>query len=106
MLMTGPGSTGKTHVVKMVQTVMRAYGSAHLIRFLAPTGSAAALIDGMTIHKGLGIKIRSANKVKGNRDPGNGAEDLSVLISIQNCMQLREEWKNMEFLLIDEVSLC
>jgi hypothetical protein len=65
----------------------------------------AALIDGMTIHKGLGIKIRSANKGKGNRDPGNGAEDLSVLISVQNRMQLREEWKNVEFLLIDEVSL-
>ncbi|KAG2750133.1 hypothetical protein P692DRAFT_20734276, partial [Suillus brevipes Sb2] len=105
MLMTGPGGTGKTHVVKAVQTVMKSYGYAHLIRFLAPTGSAAALIDGMTIHKGLGIKIRSANKGKGNRDPGNGAEDLSVLVSIQNRTQIREEWKNVEFLLIDEVSL-
>jgi hypothetical protein len=59
----------------------------------------------MTVHEGLGIKIRSANKGKGNRAPGDGTEDLSVLISIQNHMQLREEWKNVEFLLIDEVSL-
>ncbi|KAH7921154.1 hypothetical protein BV22DRAFT_1019891, partial [Leucogyrophana mollusca] len=61
MLMTGPGGTGKTHVVKAVRAVMQHYGCGHLIRFLAPTGSAAALIDGMTVHKGLGIKIRSSN---------------------------------------------
>ncbi|KAG1781436.1 hypothetical protein EV702DRAFT_1192923 [Suillus placidus] len=70
MLMTGPGGTGKTHVVKAVQAVMRHYGCAHIIRFLAPTGSAAALIDGMTIHKGLGLKIKSLRKGKGNREPG------------------------------------
>ncbi|KAG1887500.1 uncharacterized protein F5891DRAFT_901016, partial [Suillus fuscotomentosus] len=55
MLMTGPGGTGKTHIVKAVQRVMQHYGCAHLIRLLAPTGSAAALIDGMTVHKELGI---------------------------------------------------
>ncbi|KAG2135304.1 hypothetical protein DEU56DRAFT_721738, partial [Suillus clintonianus] len=105
MLMTGPGGTGKTHVVKAVQSVMQHYGCAHIIRFLAPTGSAAALIDGMTVHKGLGIKIKSNNKGKGNREPGNSLEDYSVLISVQNRTRLRDEWKNVEFLLLDEVSL-
>ncbi|KAG2739416.1 hypothetical protein P692DRAFT_201653152, partial [Suillus brevipes Sb2] len=105
MLLTGPGGTGKTHVVKAVQAVMRHYGCAHLIRFLAPTGSAAALIDGMTVHKGLGLKIKSLNKGKGNRQPGSATEDYSVLISVQNRTQLREEWKNVEYLLVDEVSL-
>jgi hypothetical protein len=66
MLMTGLGGTGKTHVVKAVQKVMAHYGAAHRIRFLAPTGSAAALIDGMTIHKGLGINVKSREKGKGN----------------------------------------
>lgn len=66
MLMTGPGGTGKTHVVKALKDVMAHYGAAHQIRFLAPTGSAAALIDGMTIHKGLGIKVKSNEKGKGN----------------------------------------
>ncbi|KAG1901582.1 uncharacterized protein F5891DRAFT_1187439 [Suillus fuscotomentosus] len=63
MLMTGPGGTGKTHVVKAVQAVMHHYGCDHLIRFLAPMCSVAALIDRMTIHKGLGLKIRSVNVV-------------------------------------------
>jgi hypothetical protein len=88
MLMTGLGGTGKTHVIKAVQSVMQHYGCTHIIRFLAPTGSAAALIDGMTVHKGLGIKIKSNNKGKGNRNPGNSSEDYFVLISIQNCTQL------------------
>jgi len=61
MLMTGPGGTGKTHVVKAVQALMQRYGCGHLIRFLAPTGSAASLIDGMTVHKALNIQIRSAD---------------------------------------------
>ncbi|KIK25517.1 hypothetical protein PISMIDRAFT_48377, partial [Pisolithus microcarpus 441] len=49
MLMTGPGGTGKTHIVKAVHSVMNHYGCGHIIRYLAPTGSAAALIDGMTV---------------------------------------------------------
>jgi SpoVK/Ycf46/Vps4 family AAA+-type ATPase len=55
MLMTGPGGTGKTYIVNAPKEVMAAYRSDHKIRFLAPTGSAAALINGMTVHKGLGI---------------------------------------------------
>ena len=72
---------------------------------MAPTGSAANLIDGMTIHKGLGIKIHSRRKGKGNREPGEDGEDLSVIISVKNRTQLRDEWKNVEFLLVDESSL-
>jgi energy-coupling factor transporter ATP-binding protein EcfA2 len=84
MLMTGPGGTGKTHMVKAVQAVMQHYGCGHLIRFLAPTGSAAVLIDGMMIHKGLGLKIKLINKGKANCDAGAMGEDYSVLISMQN----------------------
>ncbi|KAG1874168.1 hypothetical protein C8R48DRAFT_569511, partial [Suillus tomentosus] len=55
MVMTGPGGTGKTYVINAVKALMVHYGCGHQIRYLAPTGSAASLIDGMTIHKGLGI---------------------------------------------------
>ena len=105
MFLTGPGGTGKTHVVKAVQKVMEFYGAGHTIRFLAPTGSAASLIDGMTIHKGLGIKVQSSNKGKGNRKLGEHQEDYSVIISIQNKVKLRDEWRCVEIVLIDECSL-
>ncbi|KAJ3516563.1 hypothetical protein NMY22_g14178 [Coprinellus aureogranulatus] len=105
MLMTGPGGTGKTHVVRAVRSLMAHHGCAHRIRFLAPTGSAAALIDGMTIHKGLGIRIEKANKSgKGNHVVGEG-EDLSVLMSVKSNSKLRDEWKNVDILFLDEVSL-
>jgi hypothetical protein len=51
MLMTGSGGMGKTHVIKAVRAVMKYYGLGHIIHFLVPTSSAAALIDGMTIRK-------------------------------------------------------
>ncbi|KAF6745861.1 hypothetical protein DFP72DRAFT_782162, partial [Ephemerocybe angulata] len=93
MLLTGPGGTGKTYVVNTVKKVMKAYRCDHTIRYLAPTGSAAALIDGMTIHKGLGLKIENSNaKGKGNRNPGAQEEDFSVL-------------KHVDILFVDEVSL-
>jgi hypothetical protein len=105
MFMTGPGGTGKTHVVKALHAVMAAHGCKHQIQFLAPTGSAAALIDGMTIHKGLGITIVANIKGKGNCKPGEHIEDYSVAINVKNKSHLREEWENVDFLLIDEVSL-
>jgi PIF1-like helicase len=105
ILLTGPGGTGKTHVVNALRALMEIYGSEHTLRFLAPTGSAASLIDGMTIHKGLGIKIKSNQKGKGNREPGESSEDYTVLISVRNRTLLRDEWQLVKVLFIDEVSL-
>lgn len=105
MLMTGPGGTGKTHVVKALKCVMIHYGCGHRIRFLAPTGSAASNIDGMTIHKGLGLKIVKKDRGKGTRDIGASSEDFTLLVSIQNKTQLRDEWRNVDVVLIDEISL-
>lgn len=70
MVMTGPGGTGKTYVVNAVHELMRCYVFGHQIRLLAPTGSAASLIEGMTIHKGLGIKIKPTRNGKSNRGVG------------------------------------
>ena len=105
MLMTGPAGTGKTHVVNAVRALMAEYGDEHTLRLLAPTGTAASLIDGMTIHKGLGIKIKSNRKGKGNRNPGDSSEDYTVLISVRNRTLLRDEWRLVKVLFIDEVSL-
>ena len=105
MLLTGPGGTGKSHVVKAVHKVMEHYRVGHTIRFLAPTGSAASLIDGMTVHKGLGIKVKSTDKGKGNRKLADNQEDYSVVITTQNKTKLRDEWRLVEIVMIDECSL-
>lgn len=106
MLMTGHGGTDKTYVVKALQKVMMMYGCEHRIRFLAPTGSAASLVNGMTVHKGLGIKInKSDGRGKGNRPIGESSEDYTVLVTVKNKTQLCDEWWNVDILLLDEISL-
>ncbi|KAJ3935346.1 MAG: hypothetical protein NXY57DRAFT_862450, partial [Lentinula lateritia] len=55
MNLTGPGGTGKTHVIWAVQEVMKHYGVEYAYRALAPTGNAASLVNGKTIHSGLNI---------------------------------------------------
>lgn len=105
LLMTGPGGTGKTHIIKSLQKVMDAYGSKHNIRFLAPTGSAAALIDGMTIHKGLCIRVKVKNTGKGNRKPGESTEDYDVLCNVSSRQAMRDEFKDVTVIFIDEISL-
>lgn len=59
----------------------------------------------MTIHKGLGINIVKHNKDKHNQNACDGTDDYSVMINIKCKTQLCDEWKNVTFLLIDEVSL-
>ncbi|KAK0489999.1 hypothetical protein EDD18DRAFT_1051396, partial [Armillaria luteobubalina] len=59
LFLTGSGGTGKTYVVQALTEVMAAFGSAHAIRFMAPTGSAASINDGMTLHKGFGLRVTS-----------------------------------------------
>ena len=105
MFLTGPGGTRKTHVVKAVLKVMEYYNAGHTIHFLAPTGSAASLIDGMTVHKGLGIKVQSCDKGKGNQMLGTNHEDYSVVISVQNKNKLHNEWRLIEIVMIDKCSL-
>src|SRR5260370_41102714 len=104
MLMTGPGGTGKTHVVKALKELMKMYGSAHRIRFLAPAGTTAALIDGQTIHSALGIPVHLTNAEMRDLRDSNHA-DLYMRVSVKCRTELREEWKNVYFILIDEVSM-
>ena len=103
LLLSEPGGTGKTHVVHCVQHVMKACGCQHNICFLAPSGSAAALIDGMTVHKGLSIKIQKSGTHKSKLDMVK--EDYTVMVNIADHRRLREEFKNVMVLMCDEVSL-
>ncbi|KAF9782849.1 hypothetical protein BJ322DRAFT_1008807, partial [Thelephora terrestris] len=105
MLMTGPGGTGKTHAVRALQKLMALHNLQHLIRFLGPTGSSAKQIGGTTIHKGLGLSIALKSKGRGNRKPGESNEDYSATINVKNRTLIREEWRDVWFLFIDEVSL-
>jgi hypothetical protein len=105
MLMTGPGGTGKTHAVKALQKLMTLHHAQHLIRFLGPTGSSAKQIGGTTIHKGLGLSIGLKSKGHSNRKAGDSNEDYSVTMGVKNRTVIRDEWRHVLWLFVDEMSL-
>lgn len=106
MFMTGPGGTGKTWVVRALKMLMDKHHQGHRIRYLAPTGSAAALIDGTTVHTGLGIRIeKKSGQGKGNRIVGTSSEDWSVVMDPEKRKDLEDEWRHVDYVLIDEISM-
>ena len=101
LLLTGPGGTGKSHVVKTLKKLMGEYGMEHQLRLVAPTGSAAALIDATTVHRSLGIQVKK--KKSENKDGNNGTFVASV--SAKKKLELEMEWRGTEWLFCDECSL-
>jgi hypothetical protein len=99
LFLTGPGGTGKTCVVNCLKLLMERYGRGHCIRFLAPTGTAATLIGGQTIHSGIGLKIADRS------DNSDKDWDLHATILVGKKAELTAEWKNVDFALIDEGSM-
>ncbi|KAH7912388.1 hypothetical protein BJ138DRAFT_989776, partial [Hygrophoropsis aurantiaca] len=50
MFLTGIGGSGKSFVIKAVVELFERCGASSELLLSAPTGSAAVLIDGYTIH--------------------------------------------------------
>lgn len=83
MYIGGVGGTGKSYVVKAILRLFDILGRRHQILVSAPTGAAAILIGGYTIHSLLLLPH------KGN----------------VNLQQLAHLWQNVSYLILDEVSM-
>ena len=64
MYLGGMGGTGKSQVLKALVEFFKERNKSHCIMILAPTGSAAALLNGSTYHSVLGIGSESNNQAK------------------------------------------
>ncbi|KIK21738.1 hypothetical protein PISMIDRAFT_85331, partial [Pisolithus microcarpus 441] len=84
MLLTGVGGTGKSHVIHAIRTLFTHCSHDNEILFSAPTGSAACIIDGYTIHALTFLGIRTSRK---------------------NTEELEDMWQNVRYLVLDEVSM-
>jgi len=89
MCIPGCGGTGKSQLIRAITKYFLVTKRIQMMRKLAPTGIAAAEIDGMTIHSFLGEQrnSRTPRTIK----PGDS--------------KLEKEWKLVEYLLIDEMSM-
>jgi len=88
--LTGPGGTGKSHIIKHI--VENCKTSNISCAITAMTGVAASLISGQTLHKwsGLGLMDRRIETMVG---------------IIRNNEQVLDRWTSTQVLVIDEVSM-
>ena len=89
VLITGPGGTGKTSVIKLfVQMNPR----NKKIAMTSTTGASAVLLGGTTLHSYLGIGL------------GKGTV-ASIVRRVRDNPRLHNRWNDVETLVIDEVSM-
>jgi hypothetical protein len=93
MYLGGMGGTGKSQVIKALIHLFSQRKEDHRFAVLAPTGTAAALLNGSTYHKALGIHRKS--------DVGQdfSRSESSILNEVRSRLQ------GVEYIFIDEVSM-
>ncbi|CAF3961018.1 unnamed protein product [Rotaria sp. Silwood1] len=89
MCIPGCGDTGKSQLIRALTKYFFVTKRMKMMQKLAPTGIAAAEIDGMTIHSFLGEQ-RNSRKPRTIK-PGDSI--------------LEKEWRLIEYLFIDEMSM-
>ncbi|KAK7027673.1 PIF1-like helicase-domain-containing protein [Favolaschia claudopus] len=87
LYVAGVGGAGKSHVIKALVQFFRRCGVSHSMMLSAPTGCAAVLIDGYTIHA-LTFLPKKKDEPVGSKTP-----DLAAL------------WHDVRYLIIDEISM-
>jgi len=84
MHVSGVGGTGKSHLIKLIVMLFDKLDKQHHLLLGAPTGIAAVLIKGHTLHS----LILST--------PTRKSSDVSALVDV---------WRSVRYLIIDEVSM-
>lgn len=88
--LTGPGGTGKSHLIKHIKEHCQSTGKKYAITAL--TGVAASLIGGQTLHAWTGLGLLTGTPE-------------SLIAKVNNNPQVLERWTGIEVLVIDEVSM-
>ena len=89
MYLGGMGGTGKSRVIQAVAKMFSDRGETHRFIVVAPTGSAAALLNGSTYHSVLGL----------GKGDGDDTKDLTSLSKMMSRLQ------GVEYIFLDEVSM-
>ena len=84
MHLSGTGGTGKSYIIGAIIAFFQRIGCSSHLRVTAPTGCAAVLIRGSTIHSLTGLPKRKGQT---------------------NQSELEDLWRGVTYLIIDEVSM-
>src|SRR6202034_899058 len=89
MYMGGMGGTGKSQVIKALMHFFKLRNESHHFAVLAPTGTAAALLNGSTYHLFLGVPI----------------DGLGMRNETTNIAQVQERIEGVDYFFLDEISM-
>jgi len=89
VFITGVGGCGKTFLIRHF---VKNYKDHHKIAVTSTTGTSALHINGSTLHSWAGIGL------------GKGSVG-SIVTHIKKKKYLKDRWKNVEILIIDEISM-
>ena len=64
LFICGPGGTGKSHLISVLQESMRRFTNNPTPIITAPTGVAAFNISGITFHRALSLPIEHGRKIQ------------------------------------------
>src|SRR6266704_4699669 len=92
MYLGGMGGTGKSQVIKALISFFEKCKESHRIIILAPTGSAAALLNGSTYHSVLKISVASDEK----KFAGNEHSAMAFV---------KARLDGVDYIFLDEVSM-
>jgi PIF1-like helicase len=87
MYIAGMGGTGKTQVLKALVELFKIRNESHRFIIVAPTGSAAALLQGSTYHSMFGIN-------------SDGKHTSAIQLA-----QVKERLQGVDYIFLDEVSM-
>ena len=90
MYVGGMGGTGKSQVIKALMDLFKARNESHRFVVLAPTGTAAALLQGSTYHSFLGVPIEGQTALRNETT---------------NNAQVKARLDGVEYIFLDEVSM-
>ena len=88
VFITSPAGCGKTHLIKKICE----YNQHNNVGITSTTGTSAILINGTTLHSFLGIGL-------------GDMEVTQLYMHIKNKSYLHKRWKELEILIIDEISM-
>src|SRR5258705_2672554 len=90
MYVCGMGGTGKSQVIKALMDLFKARNESHRFVVLAPTGTAAALLQGSTYYSFLGVPIEGQTALRNETT---------------NNAQVKARLDGVEYIFLDEVSM-
>ncbi|VDC01015.1 unnamed protein product [Peniophora sp. CBMAI 1063] len=94
MYIAGVGGTGKSHVIQAMTTYLGMQDHGEWLLIAAPTGIAAVLVNGYTIHALTYLNVG-----------GGGKDDSYSELSPEKKKAVEEIWRRVRYLVIDEVSM-